>query len=1191
MGSMDCAVKILGPLRVDKASGPVSVTAPKERAVLALLAVSAGSPVSVDRLVEELWPDYEPRRARVTLQVRISAIRKLLGGTDGRAGSDGLIQRSTDGYRLAIEPSDLDAWLFDEWVRTARLLATRGDHSGSGEVFEGALAMWRGSALADASLTPGLVSEALRLEELRISASEDWLDVDLARGRPGEVVARSEALIQANPFREGLWAASMLGLYRCGRQADALDAYQKVRHLLAEELGIEPGPRLRALESAILRHDPALDQDAVDDVGTAPGADRGPAIRHTPGRWVRSLRQPSGRSAVPAALHRARSTPLVGRSGELDRLGAEWERAALGNGGVVIVTGDAGIGKTRLVAELALRAHDAGSLVLLGRCDEDPLAAYQPFRQAVGWVVRSRPDVLDHVAAHDLESVSRLLPELRPADAPVPTDISDDERFTLFEAVTALLRSIAGQQPLLLLVDDVQWMDRASVELLHHVVAHPTSAPLLVALTSREEGPAAERRVAQLVAAAERAGRSATTIELSGLEEDELAAVAQAVVEEHHGAPLEPALVAALHRATRGNPFFARETIRHLLDTGDVSTSRVLAVPDSVRTVVDRRVEALPRPTAMVLEAASIVGQDFELDVVASALDRDVVSVLDDLDAAVDARLVLHVGDASSTFTFSHPVIRQCIEAGIPRARTRHLHRGIADHLERWGQGRDGGQIEVAFHLEAAGPLVESQRLHRCAVAAASYALSILAYEDACRLLEIALRTAGAAGLDQRSRVDLRIDLGEALVRSGNPEGRTVLAGVGELARRHGMTEQLARAAFAAGQESIAIAYHDPTLIRMLEVTLDELGQQDSALRARVLGRLGFELFPRDTTQKGAMLVDQAVAMARRIGDAATLAVVLSHRRFYHSGPVPTLVEDGREIVELATQAGEPGAALVGYVSLAGGLLQGGDVQGAERLVDLVAASATELRRPRMMWWAAHARGVLAGVFGDLDESDRLLAVALSLGERTGEVNAFGWYLCQMYPNEYLRGRLGSVAPMVDAYVEATPESIIARAAQPLVDCCAGEVDSAQARLDGFAADGFAGVRWDSTWFASMSALAEAVVALGRVDDAEVLLRRLAPHSGMVIDISCVSGCFGPMDRVLGALAETVGELDAAIAFYAAAVATCERISSRPWLALCEERLAGALERRGDPGDVDRVETLRTHARIVADESGVVLGS
>ncbi len=323
--------RILGPLEALDEGRVVTPRGAKQRALLALFLVHANETLSTDSLIEELWGDSPPTTAAKTVQVHVSHLRKALAlGVEN--GADGVILTRGRGYELRLDPGQLDSRRFEALVAEGRGELAEGRPARAASILERALSLWAGPALADLANEPFARREIARLKELRVDALEQLIEAKLELGRPEEVVPQLEALIREHPYRERYRAQMMLALYRCDRQADALQAYHDARRTLVEQLGIEPGDRLRELEHAILAQDPTLALPAAE----AP--------------------------ALPPELDDRK--PLVGRKVELERLHEHWQRARQGAGRLLLVTGPRGIGKTRLAAELAAEVLREGGGVL-----------------------------------------------------------------------------------------------------------------------------------------------------------------------------------------------------------------------------------------------------------------------------------------------------------------------------------------------------------------------------------------------------------------------------------------------------------------------------------------------------------------------------------------------------------------------------------------------------------------------------------------------------------------------------------------------------------------------------------------------------------------------------------------------------------------------------------------------------------
>jgi DNA-binding SARP family transcriptional activator len=398
--------RILGPLEVEGVAGPIELRGKKQRALLALLLLRANEVVPAGRLIDLLWPDAPPSDAAKALQIHVSRLRRALG-------SDGVLQTRPGGYALAVDEQSLDLARFEERAAAGRALLAAGDATAARETLAEALELWRGEPLADLAAEPFAHSEIARLDELHAVAIEDRIEADLRLGAHGPLVAELEALVARYPLRERLRGQLMVALYRHGRQAEALQAYRNVRRALVDELGIEPGKPLQELERAILRQDPSLDLPAH----TAPGAPR-------PGRRAAGI--------------------FVGRERELAELSPAIEDAVAGRGRFFLVSGETGVGKTRLADELASRAKDAGARVLWGRCSKHGGAPpYWPWTQA-------------------LRGLDGDPPELDPT-------LDQSARFRLFVDVASALRRAAARQPLLVVLDDLHRADEASLSLLEFV--------------------------------------------------------------------------------------------------------------------------------------------------------------------------------------------------------------------------------------------------------------------------------------------------------------------------------------------------------------------------------------------------------------------------------------------------------------------------------------------------------------------------------------------------------------------------------------------------------------------------------------------------------------------------------------------------------------------------------------------------
>ena len=418
---------VLGPLSVLQDGESVSVGGPKERAVLATLLARANHLVTVDMLVEAVWADHPPRSAERTLQAYVARIRGVLEPERSPGTGSTILVKEGSGYRLRLETEQLDALRFEELACRGSQQLQDGDSAAALTLRE-ALALWRGDAMAEFRAAEACDVEARRLDEMRLASLEDRLDADLAAGAASELVAELESLVAQHEYRERLWAQLMLALYRSGRQGDALGAYRRARAVLVEQMGIEPGHELRALEAAILHQEPALDLAAAS----------GPPF------------------GLPSPLESV-GPAFVGRDAELAWLRTAWLDAADGRGGFVSLLGPEGIGKTRLVAELAREVQRSGGVVLYGRCGDTGSGIRALLDQALGTAGTSTDEL-----------------EGEPVAA-------------LGGALMRMLTIESRGRPVLLAVDDVHRADADTIDVLADMAAWAGAGSLLVVATFRTD--------------------------------------------------------------------------------------------------------------------------------------------------------------------------------------------------------------------------------------------------------------------------------------------------------------------------------------------------------------------------------------------------------------------------------------------------------------------------------------------------------------------------------------------------------------------------------------------------------------------------------------------------------------------------------------------------------------------------------
>ena len=827
--------RILGPLQVLDEGRSLALAGTKPRALLALLLLHANETLTTDRLIDELWGERAPAGAAKTLQMHISRLRKALAGSDGSGRASPIVTRER-GYELALDPEQLDSHRFERLLARGRA-ELAGDRPDSAvRAFEEALALWRGDPLADLAYEPFALPEIARLDDLRSATVEQLIEAKLALGGHAEVVEQLEVLIGEHPYRERLRAQLMLALYRCDRQADALQAYQDARTTLVEELGIEPGERLREVEQAVLAQDPVLAWPKVKAVEIAPVRDAGP--------------------------RRA----FVGRAGELAELVTGLDGALAGHGRLILLAGEPGIGKSRLAEALLEHARARGAAVLVGRCWEAGGApAYWPWIQALRvYIGDTGSEQLREQLGAGAADLVQLLPELRERfpELPEPAPLEGEgARFRLFEAVRSFLVSAADARPLVVVLDDVHAADEPSLLLLQFVARGLDESRLLVVGAYRDVDPTL--RDALTAALAELVREAHTThLALTGLTS---ASVAE-YVELTTGIEPAPGLVDAIHAETEGNPLFVAEVVHLLAAEGRVEEADApIRIPPGVRAVIGRRVARLSARCQALLLSASVIGREFGLDALAALSELEPDELMDVLNEAMAERVLDDVPGAPGRARFGHALIRDTLYDGLTAARRMQLHREAGEALEAvYSSDPEPHLAELAQHFVAAAPLGVADKAIEYARRAGDRAAIQLAFEEAARQYAIALTLAD----DQLARCELLLALGDAHARAGNSaSSKQAFREAAELAERGELAQQLARAALGYGGRFAWVrASADAGLVPLLERALSAIEERDSPTRVSLLVRLAAAARDDPSRERRVALAEEALDIARRSG-------------------------------------------------------------------------------------------------------------------------------------------------------------------------------------------------------------------------------------------------------------------------------------------------------------------------------------
>jgi DNA-binding SARP family transcriptional activator/energy-coupling factor transporter ATP-binding protein EcfA2 len=1169
---MSVRVSLAGRLEVEtdrKTLDAARLPGRQGRAVLAYLVAERDRPVPSEELAEAVWGPTPPPTWRPALRGVVSKVRGFLEALELPA--DDMLTSSSGCYRLVLpDDATVDVELAVGEADAAEWALAAGD-------LERALAAAGAArALAGRPLLPGqegnwVERRRAAWREVLVRVLQVMVDAWLARGRGDAAVQPATELVGLEPFRESAHLRLMRARAAAGDRGEALRAYDRCRRLLAEELGVDPSPELEAAYLELL-HD-------------------GPAAPSSPS------------AALPLG-----EGPFVGRGVELDRLRTAWTGARAGQRRLALVIGEAGIGKSRLAAELAGLAEHDGGTILLGRCDEQLAVSYLPLRTALRpYLAACPPARLGGLVGPQGGELVRLWPELARLlpGLPAPTRGGPEaERYLLFEAVTGLLDAIAATGPVLLVVEDVHEADEPSLALLRHIASAARPAAMLVVVTARDE-EATRGDLAGVLADLLRAPGS-EHLALGGLDERGIAAISEAVTGRPSSAGMAT-LARVLRGRTGGNPFFVGELLRHLAEIGalgDGMIARTAAgpavddVPATVRLVVGQRLARLGGKVRHLLEVASVIGHSADLTLLARVVDLGYDDLLDALDVAVRAKLLDERPGVPGRYAFHHGIVHDLVYTDVLAARRSVLHHRVGEALEGL-EGAGGGANrlrELADHF-ALGEAGDAGKAAEYARRVGDQAFAQLLYEEAAYRYRQALAALDRGGGIDTRRADLLLALGEAWAKAGRPARATeAYLRAAAAARVAGSAGRLARAALGVGGllSFWSLQADSGTPVALLREALAALGPGDGALRALLLARLAGWLAVwagRDAVEPDEPpSFEEAVALARQLRDPRTLALVLADRAhallgvvFGRPGGPGEALERSAELVRLVARLGDEDLVRAASLPRAEVLLAAGDLDGLDELVETAAWTADRRRLPYQWWLSLVVRAMRAIMRGELGAGERLAEQALAYGLEKIDGAVLHTHGAQLVFLRWLQGRPAEVRALLEQ-LGREPVGRGWRMLLPLASAGQGREAEARRAVDAAAATGFEG--WRSG--VEVVGLVGSCALLGDAGVAARLHRLLLPYNGWHL-------AAGPMvylgagDHHLGMLAATAGRWSDAERHLLAAMAAHRRLGARPWLVLTRQAYGGMLRGRGSRGDLDRAEVLDAATRTVAGTIGMEL--
>jgi class 3 adenylate cyclase/tetratricopeptide (TPR) repeat protein len=908
---------------------------------------------------------------------------------------------------------------------------------------------------------------------------------------------------------------------------------------------------------------------------------------------------------LPEVVETAPVFAFAGRTTELDGLLSAWKEVNEGDRRLVLISGEPGVGKTRLVSEAVRVAYAEGANILWGRCDPELAGPFEPFAEALGRYTSTVSAQRLRVELGPLGGeLTRLLPELadRVAGLAGPLRAEPDaERHRLFEAVTDLLAASSDNDPLVLVLDDLHWADKPSLLLLRHVLRSATPSRVLILATYRDTDLDRSHPLADLLGDLRRE-RGVTRLDLMGLDAKGVEQLMESAAGHDLSGPgLE--LARAVHAETEGNPFFVSEMLLHLAESGlivqrgdrwapDAALADV-GIPEGIREVVGRRLSRLSEVANDALSWAAVIGTEFDLAIVEAAGGPSSDELLDALDEATRIGVLREVAGSVGRYRFAHALVRSSLHEEISTNRRVRMHWSVGEAIEgRRGHDDDASLDALAYHYGEGALAGDPEKAVAVTRRAAIKATRELAFEAAAGHLE---RAIGLVELFDRPslevRCDLLLDLATALRHAGDPRRREVVFAAADVARTLGDADRLARAALILAPLGVSteIGFLDGEALDIFEEALASVPDEPSAVRARLLSAIAVELQWGGDIDRRRQLASEALEMARAIGHVPTLNVVLATAWAALDGRRP-FVRAWFEINQEALRAAEREHDLEGsfgaLTHLIGTQAALGDVAAALARLREAERMADGLRLPFYRWTFLNMRAMFAVLTGDLDEGERDTMEAIEIGQASDVAESMiaavaGGQLLAIRLNQ---GRIGELVPALADLVRTQPGAPGWRLALGAALVRSGHLEQAREPFDWLTADDCARVPTDIYLPSTLLGIGLLGLELG-ADSAVAasVYDQLLPHAG-----TCSWGgvwVSKPIDHGLACAAFVAGEVDLADRHFAASVELSERMGARPDLAWTHHDWAVTLAARGRTADAkEHAETTRA----IAEEVGML---
>jgi DNA-binding SARP family transcriptional activator len=823
---------------------------------------------------------------------------------------------------------------------------------------------------------------------------------------------------------------------------------------------------------------------------------------------------------LPASC-RQPASPMVGRRDELSRLDIVVQRAVRGMPACAVVVGEAGMGKTRLLAAALGRAHDHGVNVMLGRCSASGGGPYQPVAEAINDAVRAWADHdLRRIVGTSAGALARLVPNTRgrlPGTLPMLGTEPDARRFETFEGIRRFLVTAAQERPLVLALDDLHWADAGTLDLIEHIIDRG-SPHLAVIVTTRDVAPGQTWQH----------GTNTDVVRVGELGQDDIVAM----IEQEVPGPLARAhrLARRITEITAGHPYFVHEILTTLHERG-IDDALDIELPRSLRELFNVRLERLDPRLRDTMAIAAIAGREIDLETLAHTAGLTPRVTLDQVNQAIAAGFMQASPDRPDLYGFTHPLLVEALVADLSPARRARLHERIATTLlaSHNDATEDRGWLtDVAHHLLDSGNRVAPERVEQWTRRAARVDEDAGAYASSADLHRKLLGQRAAFEIDDpRTEAELLLALGRAENRAGNVQGALeALVAAAEHGRSAGDANVLADAAIELGWEwSLQFgAWVDPEVEQVVVDALAALSDADSPEWARVACVRFEHLYYADPTA-ATDLADRAHQIAIEHGDLATAAQALRHRSHqYASAPDQTpRIDMLQRSTALLERAGEPLRAQAERVHEGGARLVAGDADGFRRIADELSQFVERLPTPRLRYFDVEWKAMQAAAERRDDDAEALIDQAASIRQRHFPLS-LDYPFFQHALLRHAQGRTDEIEPLLALAAEAVPLPAV-RASHALALATLDQHDRAREILDTLCRDDLALVPRDFNYLVTLGFLADTAHTLADESGSRLLLAHLLPHRDNIAVVGFGTATLGPIAGHIARLAMTTGDI------------------------------------------------------------------